>query len=403
MKLAIAKPDYRIAGGCEGVLDRFVEGLRADGHDVSFVYVDATGDPAARLPVPVPEAVWRQFPEFFNHAGLALAFEDLDLSAYDAVFSTQPPSYAVRHPRHINLFFHHLKVCYDLREAIAATGQYPLDLLDTATDIVREIDREYLRPELRVLSNSERTRERLRVFNGLNDNVDVLYAGLDDDFMGYGGPVKFGDPICVGRHEFPKRPELFVHAMKHLPAMRGRVVGSGGRSEALRRIDLKLSLMHARGDAEPDERALWQRWCFEADQWDVAALERDLAAHRVQSNVVFTGRVDRAQLIREFAGALCVVCPPFEEDFGLTCIEAFAFGKPVVACRDGGGYAELIGEGEDGFLVEPTGEAIAEAIGRFADRSLAERMGRRGREKARQFTWERAHAMLRRKLAEVSA
>lgn len=403
MKLAIAKPDYRISGGCEGVIDRLVEGLRSHGHEVSFEYVDATGDQTSRLGEPVPEPIWRQFPEFFNHAGLALAFEDLDLSRYDAVFSTQPPSYALRHPRHINLFFHHLKICYDLHDAMLATGRVPEPLLRLGTEIVREIDAAYLKPDLPILTNSARTKERLRVYNGLESNVSILYAGLDEDFAGYQGPIAFVDPVCIGRHEFPKRPELFVHAMKHLPGMRGRVVGAGGRSEALRRIDVYLTHLHAVRQEEPDDRDLWQRMIFAADDLDVAPLEEELARRKVASNVVFTGRVSREQLIREYANALCVVAPPYEEDFGLTALEAFAFGKPVVACRDGGGYQELIDDGLDGFVVEPTGMAIAEAVGRFADRGLAEEMGRRGREKARRFTWERAFALVESALREVCA
>jgi glycosyltransferase involved in cell wall biosynthesis len=401
VKVAIAKPDYRIRGGCEAVLDRVAEGLRARGHDVRFELIDATGDLAKRLPVPIPEASRRLFPAFFDHAALALAFEDLDLAAYDAVLSTQPPSYAVSHPRHLNLFFHHLKVCYDLEAAVAATGTVEPELLALGADIVREIDRAYLRPDLPILTNSERTRWRLRTFNGLNGNVQVLYAGLDDDYLGYDGPIAFKDPVCIGRQEFPKRPELFIHAMKHLPDLRGRVVGSGGRERAVRNLDTYLTHLHAILGQEPDDAELWQRMAFSGDNFDTAPLERELAHRGLSSNITFTGRVTRTQLVGEFADALCVVCPAYEEDFGLTCIEAFAFGKPVIACHDGGGYAELIEDGVDGFLVEPAGTAIAEAIARFRDRSLAERMGRAGREKALRFTWDRAISQVEAKLREL--
>jgi glycosyltransferase involved in cell wall biosynthesis len=62
----------------------------------------------------------------------------------------------------------------------------------------------------------------------------------------------------------------------------------------------------------------------------------------------------------------------------------------VIACSDGGGYVELIEDGVDGFLVDPTGPAIARAIDRLAQGDLARRMGARGREKARAYTWTRA-------------
>jgi glycosyltransferase involved in cell wall biosynthesis len=67
-----------------------------------------------------------------------------------------------------------------------------------------------------------------------------------------------------------------------------------------------------------------------------------------------------------------------------------ACGKPVIACKDGGGYVELIDDGVDGLLVEPNGPAIGAAIEMLKDVSLARAMGQRGREKARAYTWARA-------------
>ena len=96
----------------------------------------------------------------------------------------------------------------------------------------------------------------------------------------------------------------------------------------------------------------------------------------------FLGRMSKDDLLHEYASALCVVCPAFDEDYGLTCLEAMALGKPVIACADGGGYVELIEDGVDGFLVEATGPAIAAAIDRLKDPALARAMGARGREKA---------------------
>jgi glycosyltransferase involved in cell wall biosynthesis len=78
-----------------------------------------------------------------------------------------------------------------------------------------------------------------------------------------------------------------------------------------------------------------------------------------------------------------------------------AFGKPVIACRDGGGYVELIDDGADGFLVEATGPAIAAAIDRLKDASLAKAMGERGRAKARAYTWPRAIDQVERALLTV--
>jgi glycosyltransferase involved in cell wall biosynthesis len=390
LRIAIVKPDYRVVGGYELVLTQIAEGLRTRGHAVEMVYLDASESPGSRLPFAIPEAIIRQFPEFFSYASLAMRFEDLDLSAFDAVISNMPPSFAVRHPRHVALFYHHFKFCYDLLPAAIEAGLYEEPILRFAAEIVREIDQPYFSKQLTILAGSHHIKQRLAQFNGLEENVQVCHVGMDADFYHYAGPTHFREPVCIGRHEFPKRPELFIHAMKHLPEMTGKLVGVGGKTEALKRIDTYLSHQHVVALEEVDDRKLWQEIIFNTDRMDSRKFEQDLAGRGYRSNVEFTGRVSKERLIREYADALCVVCPAYEEDYGLTAIEAMAFGKPVIACEDGGGYLELITHGVDGFIVPPTGEAIAEAIRQLSDPRVAEAMGRKAYEKSRSFTWERA-------------
>ena len=86
-----------------------------------------------------------------------------------------------------------------------------------------------------------------------------------------------------------------------------------------------------------------------------------------------------------------MVAPAYLEDYGLTVIEAMSAGRPVVVCRDGGGVCLPVVDGVNGFVVEPTGRAIASAVSRLgADPDLARRMGAQARETAAEYTWERA-------------
>lgn len=78
------------------------------------------------------------------------------------------------------------------------------------------------------------------------------------------------------------------------------------------------------------------------------------------------------------------------EPFGLTVIETFAEGRPVIASRIGG-IAELIDDGTDGYLVPPDdAAALRERIEALAgDHGRAVAMGRAGRAKVeRDFTPE---------------
>lgn len=86
--------------------------------------------------------------------------------------------------------------------------------------------------------------------------------------------------------------------------------------------------------------------------------------------------------------------PAGMEGFGVVYAEASYLGRPVVAGASGG-VPEVVVDGVTGFLVDPE---APDAPGRFADRLetllgdpvLAERMGRRGRERAlERYDWRR--------------
>jgi glycosyltransferase involved in cell wall biosynthesis len=402
MKIGIAKPDYGAAGGFEIVVGRVADGLRRRGHAVDLVQVDGTGNPTSHLPIPVADEHVELFREFFFHLNMVAKFEALDVSAYDAVLCTWPCSYAVRHPRKVVLFYHHTRSFYDLQPVFERVRGHDLELHRLAAFIVRDIDTYYLTSRLPILAGSRRVKQRLADYNHLVDNVEVWSAGLDEAFLDSGQPAAFESPICVGRHEFPKRTELFLHALQHVDGLEGRVIGAGSFTDRLEGVDAWLRLQHAAGgDCRVQDERLWRHDTIHRPLDELRAAQTQANARALRPAVRFVGRVTREELLREYASALCVVCPAFDEDFGLTCLEAMACGKPVIACTDGGGYVELIDDGVDGFVVKPTGPAIAHAIERLKDRDLARAMGERGRQKARAYTWPRAVDHVERALQSV--
>jgi glycosyltransferase involved in cell wall biosynthesis len=70
-------------------------------------------------------------------------------------------------------------------------------------------------------------------------------------------------------------------------------------------------------------------------------------------------------------------------------------GKPVVTAADSGGPTELVENGVSGLVTTPEAEAIGQAMTTFARHPrLAGRMGRAGRERAVQITWDRVISTL---------
>jgi len=111
--------------------------------------------------------------------------------------------------------------------------------------------------------------------------------------------------------------------------------------------------------------------------------------------VTFAGGIDDEHLTRLYAGALAIVFPPFDEDYGYVTLEAFLAHKPVVTTNDAGGPLEFVEDGVTGFVAEPTPESIGAAIARLAaDRVRARSLGDAGYDRARAITWNGVVAKL---------
>ena len=101
------------------------------------------------------------------------------------------------------------------------------------------------------------------------------------------------------------------------------------------------------------------------------------------------GFVAHNELERLYARAAVVACPSRREGFGVTCLEAMAHARPVVA-TDVGGLRDLVVDGETGLVVPPRDPgALRAALERLlGDRALRRRLGAAGRMCAQErFSW----------------
>jgi glycosyltransferase involved in cell wall biosynthesis len=113
-------------------------------------------------------------------------------------------------------------------------------------------------------------------------------------------------------------------------------------------------------------------------------LDQLLAAPQVRQSVLLPGHVDWSAVASYYRRASIFVMPSLYETFGISALEAMAFGLPVVATTVGG-LPEVVGDNVTGLLVAPNDvSALAKAVLRLLqDAELRQRLGQAGREKVK--------------------
>jgi 1,2-diacylglycerol 3-alpha-glucosyltransferase len=162
--------------------------------------------------------------------------------------------------------------------------------------------------------------------------------------------------LFVGRMGFEKRLEVLLMALRKLKSKDWCLVAVGGGPQL-------------------------ESYMQEADALD-------------PGQVVFTGFVRGEMLNAAYACADIFVSPSDSETFGLTFVEAMAFGLPAIGA-DRLGPKEIIRDGKNGFLVKPgDSEALAARIGQLlGDDGLRARMGEEALKTSKEHSIERSADM----------
>lgn len=257
-----------------------------------------------------------------------------------------------------------LRILHDLRyeqplEDVAGIFQrnlhiYPKYNYDRITDVTYEA---YLasmdmfdklgKPD-RIVANSRYTAGYLEgVYN--TKVRDVVYPGVNvDDFIFQ--PSDENIFLTIGQLWPHKRIKLIIEAMKHVDNAQLYIVGNGPDKEKLMRTAAGLGL---------------------------------------SNRVFFLHGLNNLEVQILFSRALAVVFAPVKEPFGIVALEAMAAGKPLIAANEGG-FTEVVDE-TCAFLCSPQPEELAEKMRHLRDnKDVARRMGDAGRQKVKDYTWEKA-------------
>jgi glycosyltransferase involved in cell wall biosynthesis len=113
-----------------------------------------------------------------------------------------------------------------------------------------------------------------------------------------------------------------------------------------------------------------------------------IAHPHLQGKVCFTGQVSDEELPHFYAQAKLFVFPSFYEGFGLPPLEAMGSGCPTIVARSGA-MPEVCADGA--VYVDPHSpeEMAVQLEALLCDKDKREQLSAKGRERARQFCWEK--------------
>lgn len=268
-------------------------------------------------------------------------------------------------PRRLSMAPHLLTVHHLVRDAAESTK---MSFFSRIRDISGEngffisyIEKRALESVDKIIAVSNYTKDRiLQTYHIPSEMVDVVYNGVDFDGYTFTHEdldetrKQLGLPdlpviLFVGRVDDPRKGlDVLIQAFQ----------------DVLNEVDATL-LVVGKGD-------------------QTAA--RSLAGSALD-RIVFTGFVDDVTLKKCYALCDLYVCPSRLEGFGLTILEAFAAGKPVVATRVGA-IPELVSDGIDGILIEKNDvSGIASAIKYYLKNPEIYRTKTNMKYATRDFTW----------------
>lgn len=371
MRIAMFSESYlpRISGVVHS-LAAFASSLRQDGHRVLVVaprvrgYRDTDPD-VLRVPsVPTPQS---DFPIGIGYAPAlwrALMTRELDVVHTHAPFTMGSAAARLARRRGLPLVFTHHTI-YDEFVHYAPGPKW----------LLRPLTRWYVRRYADrcdcVIAPSKALAARLRA-QGVRSRIEVLptaaldlqlFASLDPSWVRSKFGLAADRPLLVTASRLAKEKSVnlvlqaFAQITRHGDAQL-LVVGGGPEERTLRRLAGELGL---------------------------------------GSRAVFAGLQPHRRTLECIAAADLFVYGSRSETQGLVIVEAMAAGVPAVAVN-AGGVGDAVRDGLTGFLVPPSGAALAEKVVHLLnDATLRRAMAARAKEVAQEF----ALPALTRRLVEI--
>ena len=319
-----------IRGGAEILAEGLMHALRGQGHAAEIVAIPFKWYP--------PERILEQV--------LACRLLDVSESAGDSVdrvIGLKFPAYLIPHPHMVLWLLHQFRTAYELWDhPFGDLHHYPNGLQVRAA--IQRIDQALIPKAKAVYTISKNVSSRL-----------WRYCGIDS------APL-YHPPASAEQFYGAEAGDYFFYP---------------SRLASLKRQALVLQALAA------TQRPVRVRFAGSADEPPYGE-ELEMLVHKlnIKHRVEWLGQVAEEEKRALYAHALGVIFPPVDEDYGYVTLEAMLAAKPLITCTDSGAPLEFVQNNATGLIVEPSPQAMAEAMDRlWDDRGWAQALGEAGRKR----------------------
>jgi len=325
MQVLILADERQKEGGNNEIIKHMISALYD--HKIQVKYIKSE----EYLPRYLPRK-WKDLFRIFYLARISTA----DFSGFDISITLQPDSHCIRHRNHIIYFQHHIKQYYDLfwqsfkqKKGIRKKIIYLL-----LTLIYRLADSIYLTPNLkrsRIIVNSQTVGTRLKKYNRIS-NFNIIHPGCN-----MVEAISQAQSTTLSESH-KKNERFFILAFSRL-----NVIQKG--------IDVIIKTAQFMPDYD----------FVIAGPYDttIETIDGPTLPSNVQLIVKEFSEQEKAEL---FSNCDVFLAPYIQEDFGITPLEANAYGKPVVYCDDSGEIVEIQKHKDTGFMCRRIPQEIAKGI-----------------------------------------
>ncbi|MDP3559388.1 MAG: glycosyltransferase family 4 protein [Legionellaceae bacterium] len=328
-----------ISGGYRNIVEWLQMMLEEQGHQVEKIYLPQ---------VDAPSTLFQQM----------MAYRWVNVDSADRIICFRPQAHLIPHPHKILWFIHHLRLFYDLWDS--PYRGFPDDAQHRGIrDALHTVDNAALREAKTIFTNSKEVSHRLKTYNHIDS--EVLYPPVFQ-------PERFftarhnNSIVYICRLEHHKRQHLLIDAMQYTRTpvhLHLSGVDSDGYADTLIQKITELNLS--------EQVTIENRWISEEEK------------------------------VQQFAHCLAAAYLPVNEDsYGYPSIEASHAGKAILTTADSGGVLELVQDGINGYITEPSPQALAEAMDKlYIDRVTTKKMGENARQRLSELNISWSHVLQR--------